>query len=72
MAVIVTPLVSMMKDNVEELSNLGLKPFAIGTGDKEGLTEGSTSVSNRTGITAAIPCFLRTLPTNNKVFLGSL
>ena len=32
-------LVSMMKDKVEELSNLGLKAFSIGTGDKEDFTK---------------------------------
>ena len=30
----VTPLVLIIKDKVEKLSNLGLKVFAIGAGDK--------------------------------------
>ena len=32
-------LVSKMKDKIEELSNLGLKAFSIGTGDKEDFTK---------------------------------
>ena len=31
-----SPLVSVMKDQVEELSRLGLKAFALGLGDDEG------------------------------------
>ena len=32
---VVSPLVSIMKDQVEEMTRLGLKAFAIGLGDKE-------------------------------------
>ena len=46
--VIVTPLVLIMKDKVEELSNLGLKAFAIVTGDEEVFAEGATLVDDRT------------------------
>ena len=35
MVVIVMPLVLIIKDKVEELSNIGIKTFAIGTGDEE-------------------------------------
>ena len=42
------PLVLIMKDKVEELSNIGIKTFAIGTGDKEAIDEGATTGSNRT------------------------
>ena len=31
-----------MKDKVEELSNIGIKAFAIGTGDEEVIDEGAT------------------------------
>ena len=41
----VMPLVSILKDQVEELSYLGHKVLAIGAGDKGGFSEGSTSVS---------------------------
>ncbi|XP_078353782.1 ATP-dependent DNA helicase RecQ-like [Oculina patagonica] len=34
--VIVTPLVSIMKDQVEELKHLGLKAFAVGIGEDDG------------------------------------
>ena len=37
-----------MKEKVEELSDVCLKAFAIGAGDKKGLTEGSISVGDRT------------------------
>ena len=33
--IVVSPLVSIMKDQVEELSRLGLKTFALGLGDDE-------------------------------------
>ena len=46
--VIVTPLMLIMKDKVEELSNLGLKAFAIGTGDEEVFAEGASLVDDRT------------------------
>ena len=36
---VVTPLVSIMKDQVEELKYLGLRAFAIGLGDEEGEKE---------------------------------
>ena len=41
--VIVMPLVLIMKDKVEELSNIGIKTFAIGTGDEEAIDEGATT-----------------------------
>ena len=31
-----------MKDKVEELSNIGIKAFAIGTGDEEVIDDGAT------------------------------
>ena len=34
-ALVITRLVSIMKDLVEEMRGLGLKAFAIGLGDKE-------------------------------------
>ena len=34
-----TPLVSIMKDQVEELPRLGLRAFAIGLGDEKGEKE---------------------------------
>ena len=37
--VVVTPLVSIMKDQVEELRCLGLRAFAIGLGDEKGEKE---------------------------------
>jgi len=40
---VVTPLVSIMKDQVEELTRLGLKAFAIGLGDEKGEKELVTS-----------------------------
>ena len=36
---LVTPLVSIMKDQVEELTYLGLRAFAIDLGDKKGEKE---------------------------------
>ena len=36
---IVSPLVSIMKDQVEELSHLGVKAFAVGLGDEDGEKE---------------------------------
>ena len=36
------------KDKVEELSNLGLKAFALCSGDGEVFAEGVTSVGDRT------------------------
>ena len=45
--VIVTPLV-LMKDKVGKLSNLGLKAFAIGTGNEEVFAEGASLVDDRT------------------------
>ena len=39
--VIVMPLVLIMKDKVEELTNIGIKTFAIGTGDEEVIDEGA-------------------------------
>ena len=36
---VVTPLVSIMKDQVEELIRLGLRAFAIGLGDEKGEKE---------------------------------
>ena len=53
------PLVSIMREKVEEIANLGLKAFAIGAGDKEGFPEGATSVGERTASDQAIPCFLK-------------
>ena len=46
-----------MKDKVDELSNLGLKAFSIGTGDKEGFTEGytCTSVGDHTAVDLLLP-----------------
>ena len=41
------PLVLIMKDKVEELSNIGIKTFAIGTGDKEAIDEGATTGGDR-------------------------
>ena len=32
-----------MIDKVEELSNIGIKTFAIGTGDEEAIDEGATT-----------------------------
>ena len=37
-----------MKDKVEELSNIGIKTFAIGTGDEEVIDEGATTGGDRT------------------------
>ena len=45
---IVMPLVLIMKDKVEELSNIGIKTFAIGTGDEEVIDEGATTGGDRT------------------------
>ena len=42
------PLVLIMKDKVEELSNIGIKTFAIGTGDEEAIDEGATTGGDRT------------------------
>ena len=42
------PLVLIMKDKVEELSNIGIKTFAIGTGDEEVIDEGATTGGDRT------------------------
>ena len=36
-----------MKDKVEELSNIGIKAFAIGTGDEEVIDEGATTGDDR-------------------------
>ena len=36
------------KDKVEELSNIGLKTFAIGTGEEEVIDEGATTGGDRT------------------------
>ena len=36
-----------MKDKVEELSNIGIKTFAIGTGDEEAIDEGATTGGDR-------------------------
>ena len=36
---VVTPLVSIMKDQVEELIRLGLRAFTIGLGDEKGEKE---------------------------------
>ena len=54
-------LVSKMKAKVEELSKFGLKAFPIGSGDKEGFTEGDTSVGNCTA--ASKSSFLQDLKT---------
>ena len=43
----VTPLVLMTEDKVKELSNIGLKAFAIGAGDEEVFSEDDSSVSDR-------------------------
>ena len=51
-----TSLVSIMKEQVEELMLLGLKAFAIGAGDEEVLTE-CKSVGE--GITADLLEFVR-------------
>ena len=37
-----------MKDKVEELSNIGIKTFDIGTGDEEVIDEGATTGGDRT------------------------
>ena len=37
-----------MKDKVEELSNIGIKTFAIGTGEEEVIDEGATTGGDRT------------------------
>ena len=37
--IVVTPLASIMKDQVEELTRLGLRAFAIGLGDEKGEKE---------------------------------
>ena len=42
------PLVLIMKDKVEELSNIGIKTFAIGTRDEEAIDEGATIGGDRT------------------------
>ena len=42
------PLVLIMKNKVEELSNIGIKTFAIGTGDEEAIDEGATTGGDRT------------------------
>ena len=51
---VVTPLVSIMKDQVEELTGLGLRAFAIGLGDekseKEQLVAGGFDVDVIYGI----------------------
>ena len=41
-------LVLIMKDKVEELFNMGIKTFAIGTGDEEAIDEGATTGGDRT------------------------
>ena len=46
--VFVTPLMLIMKDKVKELSNLGIKAFAIGVGDEEVFADDGSSVGNRT------------------------
>ena len=38
----------IMKDKVKELSNLGLKAFAIGAGDEEVFAEDDSSIGDRT------------------------
>ena len=48
MVVIVTPLVLMLKDKVNELSNLGLKAFAIGAQDEEVFADNDSSVGDCT------------------------
>ena len=40
-------MVSIKKDKVEELSNLGFKVFALCSGDGEIFAEGATSVGDR-------------------------
>lgn len=55
MVVTVMLLVSIMKDKVDELSNLGLKAFSIRTGCKEGFTEGYTSVGDHTAVDLLLP-----------------
>ena len=48
---------SIKKDKVEELSNLGFKAFALCSGDEEVFAEGATSVGNRTvGKTFGVCC----------------
>ena len=42
------PLVLIMKEKVEELSNIGIKTFAIGTGDEEVIDEGATTGGDST------------------------
>ena len=37
-----------MKGKVEELSNIGIKTFAIGTGEEEVIDEGATTGGDRT------------------------
>ena len=57
-----TPLVSIMKDQVEELTGLGLRAFAIGLGDEKGekeLVAGGFDVDVIYGIYYI--CFPRTL-----------
>ena len=59
---VVTPLVSIMKDQVEELTGLGLRAFAIGLGDEKGekeLVAGGFDVDVIYGIYYI--CFPRTL-----------
>ena len=36
-----------LKEKVEELSNIGIKTFAISTGDEEAIDEGATTGSDR-------------------------
>ena len=38
----------IIKGKVEELSNIGIKTFAIGTGDEEVIDEGATTGGDRT------------------------
>ena len=57
-----------MKDKVKELSNLGLKAFKIGAGDKEVFADDDSSVGDRTvGESFGVCC-----PglTSNFLFLG--
>ena len=57
------------KDKVDELSNLGLKAFAIGAEDEEVFTEGATSVGDRTVSESFGVCCPGV--TNNFLFLKS-
>ena len=57
----------MLKDKVKELSNLGLKAYAIGAGDEEVFTDNDSSVGDRKVCEPfGVCCPLTSKPTNKQ------